>query len=164
MAISAISYVLLYYEVHRFCFWVGDCPLSVWLLKHSIFSFFPRYKSVEDHRASCYLVLICMKLWSVSLCSFLWNYKDCICFFIICNSYLIPRMKTYVLHSFESLCKAIWANHLLGRCRCKLNLVSFAFFWCMVGCVLRALWLRCVAVELLKHKYMLNYNCCRSNL
>jgi len=52
----------LYYEVHWFCFWVGDYPLSVWLLKPSIISFFPRYKSVEDQRASCYLVLICMKL------------------------------------------------------------------------------------------------------
>ena len=52
----------LYYEVHWFCFWVGDYPLSVWLLKPSIISFFPRYKSVEDHQASCYLVLIYVKL------------------------------------------------------------------------------------------------------
>ena len=77
--------------------------------------------------------------------------------------------KSYVLHSFESLCKAMWANHLLGECRCKLNLVSFTFFWCKVGCVLRALrpvelWFRRVGVELLKYKYMLNCSSCRSNL
>ena len=52
----------LYYEVHWSCFWVGDYPLSVWLLNPSITSFSPRYHSVEDYQAVCYLVLIYMKL------------------------------------------------------------------------------------------------------
>ena len=32
----------LCYEVHWFCFWVGNYPLSVWLLKPSIIPFFPQ--------------------------------------------------------------------------------------------------------------------------
>ena len=38
--LSLIYY--LYYEVHWFCFWVGDYSLSVWLLKPSIISFLPQ--------------------------------------------------------------------------------------------------------------------------
>ena len=51
-----------YYEVHWFCFWVGDYPLSVWLLNPSIISFSPRYKSVGAYQAYCYLMLIYVKL------------------------------------------------------------------------------------------------------
>jgi len=32
----------LYYEVHWFCFWVGDYPLSVGLLNPSIIPFSPQ--------------------------------------------------------------------------------------------------------------------------
>ena len=52
----------LYYNVHWFCFWVGDYPLSVWLLKPSIISFFPRYKSIGAYQAYCYPMLICVEL------------------------------------------------------------------------------------------------------
>jgi len=112
-----------------------------------------------------------------TLCSFVWSCEVPLYAHVhvssICNLYLNMYENMYDISStkelFESLCKAMWANHLLGRRHCKLNRVSFTFLWCMVGCLLRALWavefwLRCVAVELLKHKYMLNCNSCMSNL
>ena len=52
----------LYYEVHWFCFRVGDYPLSVWLLNPSIISFSPRYKSVGAYQVICYLLIIHVKL------------------------------------------------------------------------------------------------------
>ena len=60
--LSITCYV--YYEMHWFCFWVGNYPLSVWLLKPSIIPFFPRFKGVEDHRACCYSVL---SMWSYAM-------------------------------------------------------------------------------------------------
>ena len=58
--LSVICY--LYYEVHWFCFWVGDYPLSVWLLNPSIIPFSLRYRSVGACQVSCYLMLIYVKL------------------------------------------------------------------------------------------------------
>ena len=52
----------LYYDVHWFCLWVGDYPLSVWLLNPSILSFFPRYESVGAYQVVCYFMLICVKI------------------------------------------------------------------------------------------------------
>jgi len=87
----------LYHEVHWFCFWDGNYPLSVWLLKPSIIPFFPRYTDVEDHRACCYFVLICVKLWSAPLCS-------CTCVSSICNLYLTMYEYMYVISSMEESC------------------------------------------------------------
>jgi len=36
-----------YYEVHWFCFWVGDYPLSVWLLNPPLYLFPPGIKVLE---------------------------------------------------------------------------------------------------------------------
>ena len=84
----------------------------------------PRYKSVGVYQVYCYLMLIYVKLWSSTLCSLIWNYQDCIYTFEICNScsnmYVNFKYKRvmYCL-SFESLCKAMCADHLLGRCLCN---------------------------------------------
>jgi len=81
--------------VHWFCFWVGDYPLSVWLLNPSIYFFPPRCGSAGDYQTYCYVVLICMSC------------EDCICIleFIveICNSYVsmnvnLNRKAMYCIH------------------------------------------------------------------
>jgi len=77
--------------------------------------FFPRCGSAGDYETCCYVVLIYIELWRLYL------YLEFIV--EICNSYLSMHVtlkkKSHVLHSFESLCKAMWANHLLGRCLCN---------------------------------------------
>jgi len=49
------------------------------------------------------------------------------------------KPKSYVLHSFESLCTAMWADHLLGRW-VVFKLIKNCIHPFMVGCVLLALW------------------------
>ena len=63
----------------------------------------------------------------------------------LCNSFLslnvILIKKSYVLHSFESLCKAMRADHLLGRyvvIKLLKSLYSFFHDWlCTSGVVTR---------------------------
>jgi len=49
----------------------------------------------------------------------------------LCNSFLslnvILFKMNYVLHSFESLCKAMCADHLLGRCLYNQAYKEFVF-------------------------------------
>jgi len=54
--ICNICYLFLCYTVHWFCFWVGDYPLSVWLLNPSIYIFSP-YVNAIGSLQSC--ILLC---------------------------------------------------------------------------------------------------------
>ena len=120
--------------MHWFCFWVGNYPLSVWLLKPSIIPFFPRYKDVEDHRACCYLVLICVKLWRATLCSCHVCLRHVICI-LICRKYVC-----YL--EYERVMYCIHLSRFVRPCEppsvrsmsFKLNIVSFTFFdiWLVV--------------------------------
>ena len=107
-----ICYLLLIIRCW-FCFWVGDYPLSVWLLNPSIYSFFPQV----------WLLLVAYSL----VFSYVtqiggvtsWVYKPCNMWCIFVNVYNLNSDRVMYCISFESLCKATCADHLLGHYFCN---------------------------------------------
>ena len=112
------TYTLMWYmqyllsvTVHWFCFGVGDYPRSVWLLNPTIYSFFPKCEScwwfadLYFNMQFIQIVYIHSRLNNATI--------------ELCNSFLsiheILKRKVMYCTSFESLCKAVWADHLLGH-------------------------------------------------
>jgi len=108
-------------------------------------------------------MLIYMKLWSATLCSFIWNHQDCICTFETCNSYL----NMYEILNMKESCIAFHSSRSIRPCELTICLVDVVcnqavkyLYSVVVGCVLQVCdllsrVLQRVAVELVIYIYLL---------
>jgi len=120
-----ICYLLLIIWCALVLFLVGNYPLSV--VAHSIYSFFPQ---VWMLLVACRLYCNVQVIQNAYMLFRLSNVNCTVLF--ICEHECKLKQKSYVLHTFESLCKAMWANHLLGRCvviKLIKSLYSFFYDW-----------------------------------
>jgi len=107
--------------------------VNFWLLGQKL-----GLKGAYSHLGYCYIVLIYVNFMKLCICA--WNFEPSSV--VRCNYLSTCNLICSVMYRilFESLCKAVWADHLLGLRRLSVKLVIYALFFyvCLVlyfGCV-----------------------------